>query len=112
MARPTKNADGTINLMKWECAVPGKTGTPWEGGLYKLRLIFREDCPTTAPMCKFDPPIFHPNVFESGGVCLSIFDYDWHPEMTIKQILIGIQQLLSDPNVQSPARFVASCMYE
>lgn len=24
MARPFKNTDGTLNLMIWECAIPGK----------------------------------------------------------------------------------------
>jgi len=24
VARPTKNADGTLNLMNWDCAIPGK----------------------------------------------------------------------------------------
>ena len=33
--RPMKNADGTMNLMLWEYGIPGKKGTPWEGGLYK-----------------------------------------------------------------------------
>lgn len=26
MARPAKNADGSLNLMNWECAIPGKKG--------------------------------------------------------------------------------------
>jgi hypothetical protein len=25
-ARPMKSADGTMNLMKWECGIPGKAG--------------------------------------------------------------------------------------
>lgn len=24
VARPTKNSDGTLNLLNWECAIPGK----------------------------------------------------------------------------------------
>lgn len=24
VARPTKNPDGTLNLLNWECAIPGK----------------------------------------------------------------------------------------
>ena len=35
--RPSKSADGTLNLLNWECGIPGKTGTSWEGGLFKLR---------------------------------------------------------------------------
>lgn len=26
VARPIKNVDGTLNLMLWECAIPGKKG--------------------------------------------------------------------------------------
>lgn len=26
VARPTKNPDGSLNLMNWECAIPGKPG--------------------------------------------------------------------------------------
>ena len=42
---------------------------------------------------KFVPPLFHPNVYPSGTVCLSILDEekDWRPAITVKQILLGIQ---------------------
>ena len=46
--------------------------TPWENGLYKLTLSFPANYPTNPPKCQFRPPIFHPNVWESGSVCLSI----------------------------------------
>ena len=55
---------------------------------------------------KFVPPLFHPNVYPSGTVCLSILNEEegWKPAITIKQILIGIQDLLNDPNPESPAQ--------
>lgn len=55
---------------------------------------------------KFVPPLFHPNVYPSGTVCLSILNEDegWKPAITIKSILIGIQDLLNDPNPESPAQ--------
>ena len=40
--------------------------TAWEGGYYKLKMIFKDDYPTSPPKCKFDPPLFHPNVYPSG----------------------------------------------
>ena len=46
--------------------IPGKKGTPWEGGLYKGQIIFKDDFPTTPPKVKFVPPLFHPNVYPSG----------------------------------------------
>ena len=39
-------------------------------------------------------------------MCLSILDEekDWRPAITVKQILLGIQDLLNDPNVKDPAQ--------
>jgi ubiquitin-conjugating enzyme E2 I len=55
---------------------------------------------------KFVPPLFHPNVYPSGTICLSILNEEegWRPAITIKQILIGIQDLLDEPNPDSPAQ--------
>uniref|UniRef100_A0AC34G6R3 UBC core domain-containing protein n=1 Tax=Panagrolaimus sp. ES5 TaxID=591445 RepID=A0AC34G6R3_9BILA len=103
LAKPAQNPDGTLNLFQWECAIPGKTGTPWEGGLYKLKLLFGDAYPAAAPTCIFTPPIFHPNVYEQGNVCLSLFDTDWKPCHTMKHILLGVQDLLENYNLQSPA---------
>ncbi|KAH0830638.1 hypothetical protein J3R83DRAFT_2093 [Lanmaoa asiatica] len=113
-AKPVKAADGTMNLMEWEVGIPGKAGTPWEGGLYKLSMTFPEDYPSKPPKCKFTPPLFHPNVYPSGTVCLSILDEEksWKPAITIKQILLGIQDLLDDPNVNDPAQSDAYTMFK
>lgn len=62
--------------------------------------------PTKPPKCKFTPPLFHPNVYPSGTVCLSILNEEeaWKPAITIKEILLGIQSLLDEPNPESPAQ--------
>ena len=51
-------------------------------------------------------PLFHPNVYPSSTVCLSILneDEDWKPAITIRQILLGILDLLDNPNAASPAQ--------
>ncbi|KAG6839214.1 hypothetical protein C0991_004838 [Blastosporella zonata] len=105
-AKPSKSADGSMNLMEWEVGIPGKANTPWEGGLFKLSMTFPEG--------KFTPPLFHPNVYPSGTVCLSILDEEksWKPAITIKQILLGIQDLLDDPNVNDPAQSDAYTMFK
>jgi ubiquitin-conjugating enzyme E2 I len=131
VARPSKSPDGSLNLMNWECCIPGKKGvsqsvvalhascctislqTPWEGGNYKLRMLFKDEYPSIPPKCKFEPPLFHPNVYPSGTVCLSLLDEekDWRPAITIKQILLGIQDLLNEPNVKDPAQAEAYTIY-
>lgn len=51
----------------------------------------------------FTPPIPHPNIFPQGQVCLSLLTDGWKPAITLKQVLLGIQALLDEPNPKSPA---------
>jgi len=46
-------------------------------------------------------------------VCLSLLDEekDWRPAITIKQILLGIQELLNEPNPKDPAQAEAYAIY-
>lgn len=76
-----------------DCCVLRLQGSLWEGGEYCLTMEFPEEYPSKPPKCKFTPVLFHPNVYPSGTVCLSILneDEDWKPSITIKQILLGIQ---------------------
>jgi len=91
--------------------VPGKAGTIWEAGRYPVHMTFSEEYPSKPPECKFglasnNKPLFHPNVYPSGRICLSLLDADkgWKPALTIKQLLLGIQTLLNDPNPADPAQ--------
>lgn len=95
-----------MNILKWVCGIPGKAGTKWANAVYPLTIEFSEEYPAKPPKCKFEPGFFHPNIFPSGSVCLSLLDEDkdWRPAITIKQLLLGIQDLLSDPNPKSPAQ--------
>ncbi|POV99562.1 hypothetical protein PSTT_13692, partial [Puccinia striiformis] len=63
---------------------------------------------------KFTPPIFHPNVFPSGTVCLSILNEEksWKPAITLKQIVLGIQDLMNDPNNADPAQLDAFSLFK
>ncbi|EFY99509.1 ubiquitin-conjugating enzyme E2-18 kDa [Metarhizium anisopliae] len=132
-AKPARTKEGILDLKNWECGVPGKEKTIWEGGLFKLTIAFPEEYPTKPPKCKmpknlriadmtnaqkqtgkFVPPLFHPNVYPSGTVCLSILNEEeaWKPAITVKQILLGIQDLLNDPNPESPAQAEAYNLFK
>ena len=51
-------------------------------------------------------------MYPSGNVCLSILDEskDWVPTITVQDILRGIQDLLSNPNLADPAQREAFVM--
>jgi hypothetical protein len=74
----------------------------------------RTEYPTKPPKCRFVPPLFHPNVYPSGTVCLSILNEEegWKPAITIKDILLGIQSLLDEPNPDSPAQAEAYNLFK
>jgi ubiquitin-conjugating enzyme E2 I len=74
--------------------------------VYVILSLYPTDSTTDTPLGKFVPPLFHPNVYPSGTVCLSILNEEegWKPAITIKEILLGIQSLLNEPNPESPAQ--------
>mmetsp|Transcript_8856 Transcript_8856/g.18825 ORF Transcript_8856/g.18825 Transcript_8856/m.18825 type:complete len:158 (+) Transcript_8856:33-506(+) len=111
-ARPSSK-NGTADMMVWECGIPGKLNTPWATGVYKIIMEFPDDYPSRPPKCRFTPPLFHPNVYPSGTVCLSILDPEkgWRPSLTVKQVLLGIQDLLDTPNPNDPANSPAYSLY-
>lgn len=76
-------------------------------------MMFKDDYPTSPPKCQFVPPLFHPNIYPSGTVCLSLLDEtkDWRPVISVKQILIGIHDLLNEPNCKDPAQAEAYTIY-
>ena len=105
-AKPAVNLDGSLNLFRWECGIPGKQNSLYEGVVLKLFMDFADEYPAKPPKCKFEKVLFHPNIYPSGSVCLSILneDEDWKPSITVKEILLGIQELLDNPNPLSPAQ--------
>jgi ubiquitin-conjugating enzyme E2 I len=50
----------------------------------------------------------------SGKICLSILNEDegWRPAITIKQMLMGIQDLLDNPNDLDPAQLEAFELFQ
>jgi len=40
VAKPAKTTQGLQDLKKWECSIPGKDKTAWEGGLFRVEMQF------------------------------------------------------------------------
>ena len=40
--------------------MPGPSGTIWEGGVYSFTMTYTDRM--LPPICKYDPPLFHPNM--------------------------------------------------
>jgi len=111
------------NLFEWEILIIGPPDTLYEGGFFKARLSFPQEFPIQPPKMRFITPMWHPNIYADGGVCISIlhapgddqYGYEdagerWLPVHSIESILLSVISLLSSdkPNTDSPANVDAA----
>lgn len=85
-------------LFEWETEIDGPTDTIWEGGVFKLSVIFPNEYPFKAPQVRFVTPMFHPNINTTGGICLDLLIDRWLPSYHIASLLVSIRSFLDDPN--------------
>lgn len=100
------------NIMLWQGVILGPYGTPFEDGVFKLSMEFKEDYPHKPPSVKFVSRMFHPNIYTDGNICLDILQNMWSPSFDICAVLTSLQSLLGDPNPNSPANANAAQLYE
>lgn len=99
------------NMFQWQATIVGPDETPWEGGMFALRLTFPDEYPIKAPKVRFTCEMWHPNVYPDGTLCLDILQDAWAPVYTVSSMLSSIQSLLTDPNTDSPANVECARQY-
>uniref|UniRef100_A0A6B2LP87 UBC core domain-containing protein n=1 Tax=Arcella intermedia TaxID=1963864 RepID=A0A6B2LP87_9EUKA len=99
------------DLFAWDATIFGPEECIWEGGIFPLKLVFSEDYPSRPPKVRFTFPVFHPNVYGDGTLCLDIIQDKWKPIYNVSTILISIRSLLTDPNIDSPANPTAAALF-
>lgn len=90
------------DLYKWEGVIFGPDDSPYSGGVYKLKILFPSEYPFKCPNVTFLTKIYHPNISESGIICLDILKTSWSPALTVTKVLLSICSLLTDPNPKDP----------
>lgn len=89
------------NVTEIDAEYTGPEGTPYEGGLFRLRLSIGTEYPQVPPKGRFLTKIFHPNVSATGDVCVNVLKRDWQPDTGLSHILSVIRCLLIEPNAES-----------
>ena len=90
----------------------GPKNTPYEGGIYTIKILFPEDYPNKGPEFKFLNKIYHLNVDfkkDFGHICINNLN-SWKnygtvkgkPFYTVKQALFDIFCLFSNQGIDSP----------
>lgn len=99
------------NIMSWCATIFGPDETSWEGGIFSLHMQFSAEYPVSPPVVKFTCPMFHPNIYSDGNLCLDLIAENWSPIYSVNSILVAIRSLLTDPNCNSPANPEAADIY-
>lgn len=90
------------DLFIWQATIIGPTETPYEGGIFHLKIVFPTDYPFKAPSVSFTTRIYHPNINDNGSICLDILKDQWSPVLTVSKLLLSICSLLNEPNPNDP----------
>ena len=101
------------DVMHWQATLKAPDGCFYEGGYFKLEIIFPDTYPIDVPKIKFLTKIFHCNVGYDGGICLNILKKwkTFNPRKSIKETLESICILLYHQNPDSPRNGEAANLY-
>ncbi|KAE8352160.1 ubiquitin-conjugating enzyme/RWD-like protein [Aspergillus coremiiformis] len=93
------------------------------GGYFKASMKFPKNYPFSPPEFCFRRPLYHPNIYPDGRLCISILHAPgedemsgelaserWSPAQRVESVLISILSLLDDAEVSSPANVDAGVM--
>eukprot|EP00455_Lapot_gusevi_P039254 TRINITY_DN439_c0_g1_i2.p1 TRINITY_DN439_c0_g1~~TRINITY_DN439_c0_g1_i2.p1 ORF type:complete len:165 (+),score=75.07 TRINITY_DN439_c0_g1_i2:54-497(+) len=90
------------DMFIWKATIMGPPGSPYEGGVFFLKIHFPNDYPFKPPKIQFETKVYHCNINAQGGICLDILKDNWSPALTISKVLLSICSLLTDPNPDDP----------
>lgn len=77
-------------------------------GPHKVRFTIKREFPYAGGFdLEWRSPIFHPNIHPNGKVCIQLVN-KWSAGQTIANIMDALQQLLENPNPNSPLNLDAA----
>ncbi|KAJ9620380.1 uncharacterized protein PV06_09292 [Exophiala oligosperma] len=113
------------NMLHWNLALMVvNPDSLYYGGYFKAQMNFPKEYPYKPPDFRFTKPLWHPNIYVDGRLCISILHAPgddamsgetagerWSPAQRVESVLISILSLLDDAEISSPANVDASVMF-
>lgn len=90
------------NIAEIFADIEGPADTPFEGGVFRIKLIIGRDYPASPPKGFFITKIYHPNVApDTGEICVNTLKKDWKEDVGLCRIMKVIWCLLVVPFPES-----------
>ena len=102
------------SLCEFHVLFKGPRDSPYEGGVWRLRVELPDAYPHKSPSVGFTNHIFHPNVCPVGGaVCLDVLNQTWSAMYDLVNVVeVFLPQLLLYPNPEDPLNDDAARMMQ
>jgi len=81
--------------------ITGPESTPFENGVFRIKLVLPSDYPHAPPKGYFLTKIFHPNISKTGEICVNTLKKDWRHDLGIGHVLQVVRCLLINPFPES-----------
>ena len=75
------------NPLEWAVYLKGPEQTPYQGGIFKIKVEFPDSYPIQAPKIQIVTKILHPNILPNGMFCICCWPFSerrWTPHLTIQ----------------------------
>jgi ubiquitin-conjugating enzyme E2 S len=90
------------NIAEIFADLEGPADTPFEGGVFRIKLVIGRDYPASPPKGFFITKIYHPNVAQdTGEICVNTLKKDWKEGVGLCRIMKVIWCLLVVPFPES-----------
>ena len=88
----------------WRALIEGPANSPFKDGVFALTVRLPTDYPFSPPQIRFETPIYHCNINDSGSICLDILKESWSPSLSVPKALEAVRLLLTKPDPDNALR--------
>ena len=88
------------DINNWKVAFDGTPCSPYEDGIFQVKVNLPETFPSTRPFLYFITKMFHPNVRQKDGLVSLNLMYDQIKERRIEKVFFGFIKVIDNPRVR------------
>uniref|UniRef100_A0A6B2LIA3 UBC core domain-containing protein n=1 Tax=Arcella intermedia TaxID=1963864 RepID=A0A6B2LIA3_9EUKA len=85
------------DIRAWDCHVEFPAGTPYEGGVFRVKLSFPPEYPFRPCTITFTTPVYHPAIHPRTGEVCQVDSKFWSPQLKAITVIEQIRNSFLEP---------------